>query len=378
MQAPLDRADQDRRTTPEVRIDKIRAAAYRLPADDADADGVPAWDALTLIAVHAEGGGSKGFGYSYADPAAAVLVNETLAAAVTGGDALAPQAAWDTLRQRLRNGGPAGIGACAASAVDCALWDLKAKLLDVSLAGLLGRVRPDVRAYGSGSATSYDEAHLTSQLAGWTGAGMNAVKIRIGGGGIRDLGQVEIARDAVGRDIDLFVDAGGTYTAKQALGYARRFADHGVTWFEEPVSSDDVEGLRLVRQGGPPGMAIAAGAYTWSPLDVRRLLEAGAVDVVQADATRCGGTTGFLHIAALCEAFQTPLSALSAPSLHATLCSAVGRAVHAEYHQDHARLESLLLDGAVQVRNGRLTPDASAPGWGLTLKQADAEPHRVA
>lgn len=363
---------------PDVRIDKVRAAAYRVPTDEPESDGTLAWDATTLIAVHAEGGGHKGFGYGYADPAAAVLINETLSGVVTGGDALSPQAAWEAMRTRMRNSGQAGIGACAVSAVDCALWDLKAKLLGVSLVRLLGQVRPSVRTYGSGGFTSYDEAQLRTQLSTWAGDGMNAVKIKIGGGGIRDLGQVEIARDAIGRDVDLFVDANGAYTAKQALGYARRFADHGVTWFEEPVSSDDLEGLRLVRQGGPPGMSIAAGEYAWCALDVRRMLGAGAVDVLQADATRCGGVTGFLQIAALCEAFQTPLSSHTAPSLHVTLCCATVRAIHAEYFHDHVRLEGLLLDGAARARDGRLSPDPAAPGWGLALKTADAEPHRVA
>lgn len=363
---------------PDIRIDKLRAAAFRVPTDEPESDGTLSWDASTLIAVHAEGGGQRGFGYGYADPAAAVLITETLAGVVAGGDALSPAAAWEAMRGRLRNSGQAGLGACAVSAVDCALWDLKARLLGVSLVRLLGQVRGDIRAYGSGGFTSYDEARLTAQLAGWAGDGMSAVKIKVGGGGIRDLGEVEIAREAIGRDVDLFVDANGAYTAKQALGYARRFADHGVTWFEEPVSSDDLDGLRLVREGGPPGMSIAAGEYAWSTLDVRRMLEARAVDVFQVDATRCGGVTGFLRVAALCEAFQTPLSSHTAPSLHATLCCVAARAVHAEYFHDHVRLEGLLLDGAARAANGRLAPDPAAPGWGLTLRQADAEPHRVA
>lgn len=362
----------------DVRVEKVRAAAYRAPNDEPEGDAPQPWDAATLIVVHAEGGGMRGFGYGYADPAAAVLINETLAAVVTGGDALSPAAAWEALRARLRTSGQTGIGACAVSAVDCALWDLKAKLLGVSLVRLLGQVRPDVRAYGSGAVTSYEESQLRSQLGGWVSAGMNAVKIRVGGGGIRDLGQVEIARDAIGRDVDLFVDANGAYTAKQALGYARRFADYGVAWFEEPVPADDLDGLRLVRRGGPPGMSVAAGKSAWGAGDIRRLLEAGAVDVVQVDATRAGGVTGFLQIAALCDAFQTPLSAHMAPSLHATLCCATPRVLHAEAFHDHARLEALFLDGAVPARDGRLAPDPAALGWGLALKTADAEPHRVA
>lgn len=363
---------------PDAKVDRIRAAAYRVPTDEPEADGTLAWDATTMITVHAEGGGLRGFGYGYADPAAAVLINETLAPALTGCDALAPQAAWDTARVRLRNSGHAGIGACAVSVLDSALWDLKARLLGLPLVRLLGQVRADIRAYGSGGFTTYGEARLRSQLEGWMADGIDAVKIKVGGGGIRDIDQVEIAREVIGRVPDLFVDANGVYSTKQALGYAYRFADFGVTWFEEPVSSDDLEGLRIVRRNGPAGMSIAAGEYAWGLLDVRRMLEAGAVDVMQIDATRCGGVTGFLQAAALCEAFHMPLSTHTAPSLHASLCCATGRAIHAEYFHDHVRLEGMLLDGAATVRNGRLAPDTTALGLGLTLKQADAEPHRIA
>lgn len=371
-------SDEAGAARPQVTVDRIRAAAYRVPTDEPESDGTLSWDSTTLITVHAEGGGRRGFGYGYADPAAAVLINETLAPTLTGTDALAPQVAWEAARARLRNSGQAGIGACAVSAVDCALWDLKARLLDVPMVHLLGQVRRDIRAYGSGGFTSYGEARLRSQLDGWIADGMNAVKIKVGGGGIRDLDQVEIAREAIGRTNDLFVDANGAYTPKQALGYAARFADFGVTWFEEPVSSDDIDGLRMVRRGGPPAMSIAAGEYGWSAYDARRLLESQAVDVLQVDATRCGGVTGFLQIASLCEAFHTPLSSHTAPSLHTPLCCAAGRAIHAEYFHDHVRLEAMLIDGATLVHEGRLSPNTTAPGFGLALKQSDAEPHRIA
>ncbi|MFA7430267.1 MAG: enolase C-terminal domain-like protein [Rhodospirillaceae bacterium] len=363
---------------PDVKIERVRAAAYRIPGDDPDAESTLPWDITTMITVHIDAGGLRGFGYGFADPATAVLINETLAPTLTGSDPLSPQACWGVAWGRLRSSGQTGISACAVSVVDCALWDLKARLLGVSLVRLLGQVRTDIRAYGSGGFTSYGEAKLRAQIDSWMADGMNAVKIKIGGGGVRDLDQVEIARDSIGREADLFLDGQGAYTPKQALGYAARFADFGVTWFEEPVPADDLDGLGLVRRRGPSGMSIAAGESVWSVADVRRILQVGAVDVVQADATRCGGITGFLQIAAICEAFQTPLSSHGAPSLHAHLCCATSRVLHAEYFHDHARLEIALLDGAARVHGGRLVADSSSPGLGLTLKQSDAEPHRVA
>src|SRR5207253_7333423 len=109
----------------------------------------------------------------------------------------------------------------------------------------------------------------------------------------------------------------------QALAMAETFAEQNVRWFEEPVSSQDLEGLRLMRDRAPDGMAIAAGEYGYDAVYFRRMVEAGAVDMLQADATRCLGITGFLQVAALCEAHSLPLSAHTAPTIHAHACCAV-------------------------------------------------------
>jgi L-alanine-DL-glutamate epimerase-like enolase superfamily enzyme len=119
-------------------------------------------------------------------------------------------------------------------------------------------------------------------------------------------------------------------------------------------------------------MEIAAGEYGYDPVYFRRMLEAGAVDVLQADATRCLGITGFLRAAALAEAFMVPLSAHTAPSLHVHPCCAVAPARNLEYFHDHVRLEGLLFDGVVAPKDGILHPDLGRPGLGIELKRADA------
>lgn len=362
---------------PLATVDDVTVGAWRVPTEAPESDGTLTWDATTLVGVHVSGGGLTGFGFTYAEAAAAHLIADRLAPLVLGGDAMAPQAAYHKMRVALRNSGQAGLGACAVSAVDCALWDLKARLLDLPMVHLLGPVRDRVKAYASGGFTSYAEGRLMDQLDGWLNAGFTAMKIKIGGQGILDLDRVQLTRDTIGNGADIFVDANGAYTPKLALGYAARLGDRGVTWFEEPVSSDDLPGLRMVRQGVPGAMQVAAGEYAWSPLDIRRLAEAQAVDVLQADVTRCGGVTGFLEIAALAEAFHLPLSTHTAPSLHATVACAAQPVIHAEYFHDHVRLEGMLLDGAVRAAGGFIAPDATAPGWGLSLKQADAQAFEV-
>jgi L-alanine-DL-glutamate epimerase-like enolase superfamily enzyme len=190
--------------------------------------------------------------------------------------------------------------------------------------------------------------------------------MKVGTDAAADPSRVRAARGAIGADIGLFVDANGAYDRKQALEFAERFfADAQVSWFEEPVSSDDTDGLRLLRDRAPAGMRIAAGEYGYVPTDFRLLLEAGAVDVLQADATRCGGVTGFRNAAEQCIARGLPLSAHTAPALHATLAASVEPAVNVEYFHDHALIESLLFDGVPELIDGCLVPDTSRPGHGL-------------
>jgi L-alanine-DL-glutamate epimerase-like enolase superfamily enzyme len=178
--------------------------------------------------------------------------------------------------------------------------------------------------------------------------------------------------------VQLFVDANGAYSRKQALAFADKYAELGVTWFEEPVSSDDLAGLRLIRDRGPAGMDVAAGEYGYQPLYFRRMLEAGAVDVLQADGTRCGGVTGFLKAADVCESFGLPLSAHCAPALHVhPCCATTAEFRHLEYFHDHARIDGMLFDGAAAPVKGVLYPDLSRPGLGLEFKHKDAERFKV-
>jgi L-alanine-DL-glutamate epimerase-like enolase superfamily enzyme len=261
----------------------------------------------------------------------------------------------------------------AISAIDCALWDLKARLLELPLVILLGQVRSGAPVYGSGGFTSYSDQQLATQLAGWVDEGIPRVKMKIGRDAKRDVQRVAVARDAIGPSAELFVDANGAYSRKQAIVQSEVCAKHNVTWFEEPVSSDDLEGLRLIRDRAPAGMDIAAGEYGYDIFYFRRMLAAGAVDVQQADVTRCGGVTGLLQVAALCEAFNLPLSGHTAPALHTHVACAIPHLRNLEYFHDHVRIERMFFDGFPQLVHGELRPDLSRPGTGLVLKCADAE-----
>jgi L-alanine-DL-glutamate epimerase-like enolase superfamily enzyme len=353
-------------------VERVTTRAFRIPTDAPEADGTFAWTATTMVVVDVEAGGQSGIGYTYAGSDAAGVVANVLAEIVRGKDAFAVPAIWSTQVAAARNLGWRGVCANAISAVDCALWDLKAKLLGVPLARLLGGERASVPIYGSGGFTSYDDARLGEQLGDWVARdGCRAVKMKVGSEPGRDLERVRVARAAIG-DAALYIDANGALDRKQALRFAEVCAELGVTWFEEPVTSDDLAGLRLLRDRCPAGMDIAAGEYGYEPFYFRRMLSAGAVDVLQADATRCCGITGFLRAAALADAYALPLSAHTAPALHLHVACAAPRVRNVEWFHDHVRIERMLFDGAPVARNGAIAPDPSRPGLGLAFKEADA------
>lgn len=357
-------------------IDRVQVSAYKVPTDAPEADGTYEWSATTLVVVEVSGCGQRGLGYSYASTAAATLIAEELAGHVLGAEILSPRAIWDSMIRAVRNNGSRGIARMAISAVDCAAWDLKARLLGISMLDLLGAVRTEIPVYGSGGFTSYSDDQLRRQLGGWVGEGIRAVKMKVGAQPECDVHRVRAARQVIG-EAELFVDANGAYDRKQAIRKSAEFDEYGVRWFEEPVSSDDLDGMRLVRDVAPSQMEIAAGEYGYDQAYFRRMIEAGAVDVVQADATRCGGVTGFLKAAEEVDSFGLPLSAHTAPSLHGTLCCAAPRARNVEYFHDHVRIEAMLFDGALRAKNGTLQPDRSATGFGLCLKAQDARKYRV-
>jgi L-alanine-DL-glutamate epimerase-like enolase superfamily enzyme len=358
-------------------IERIDVAAYKIPTDFPEADGTYAWDSTTLVLVEAAAGGKHGLGYTYADTATACLIRDTLAAVVTGRNALDIPGCWEAMVRAIRNLGRPGIASMAISAIDVALWDLKGKLLDLSLISLLGAVRDAVPIYGSGGFTSYPIDRLQAQFGGWVSQGITRVKMKIGTQPADDLDRVRAARAAIGPAAQLYVDANGAYTRKQALAQAEAFRECGVVWFEEPVSSDDLEGLHLIRDRGPAGMAIAAGEYGYDLWYFRRMLEAEAVDVLQADGSRCAGITGFLRTAALSEARGLALSAHCAPSLHVQACCAIPLLSPIEYFHDHVRIEHMLFEGALTPVDGNLYPDRSRPGLGLAFKRADAARYAI-
>jgi L-alanine-DL-glutamate epimerase-like enolase superfamily enzyme len=363
-----------------VRIDTVVASAYTIPTDVPEADGTFAWNDTTLVLVQVSGSGQTGTGWTYGSAVAVRLIDDVLAPALIGQQLASVPQAWDLLVRRLRNIGRPGIAAMALSAVDCALWDLTARAAGLPLHEMLGARRGSVPLYGSGGFTSYTDDQLQAQLAGWADFGFTAVKIKVGedwgSNQTRDLDRTLQARTVIGPDRALFVDANGGYRRQQVEQLAPEFADLGVVWWEEPVSSDDYDGLRAARTVFPGD--VAAGEYGYDLAYFRHLCDAEAVDCVQVDVTRCGGITELLRIAHLVGGYGLEISGHCAPHLHAAVLAAVANLRHLEWFHDHARVEQLLLDGGPHLVRGELVLHPDAAGHGMTWRAADAERYRVA
>jgi L-alanine-DL-glutamate epimerase-like enolase superfamily enzyme len=356
-----------------ARLDGIEVSAYQIPtATDEEADGTLVWDSTSVVVVELSCGRHTGLGYTYCHPAAGQVIKSKLSGLLEDADPLMPQKAWAEMQVQVRQMGHAGIVAMAVSAVDVALWDLKARLLGISLADALPRYRETVPIYGSGGFCNYSDDQLRQQVTEWSETGFRSMKIKVGRDKLRDPARVDVVRHVAGPDVELMVDGNGAYTVEDALQWAASFRERGVSYFEEPLSSQDLEGLAEVRRRAPAGMAIAAGEYGWNLPYFQRMLDAGAVGILQADVTRCGGITNLLRVDGLCKARNLPFSAHCAPAISAHACCAMETALHIEYFFDHYRIESMLFDGTLSPERGVLRPDRSRPGLGLELKRADA------
>jgi L-alanine-DL-glutamate epimerase-like enolase superfamily enzyme len=360
-------------------VEAVTARAYTIATDSPEADGTLSWDSTTIVVVEVRCDGVTGLGYTYGPAACAQIVEGLLADCVVGQDPMAVGGAWAAMAVAARNAPHIGTVRYAMSAIDTALWDLKARLLGISLTRLLGQVRDVVEVYGSGGFTTYDDRRTVAQLRSWTASGITKVKIKIGEdcgqAEDRDLHRIALVRETVGADVEVFVDANGAYQRKQAIRVAHAAAEHGLRWFEEPVSSDDLAGLHEVRSR--VDCDVTAGEYGTDAFYFERMCAAGAVDCLQIDATRCGGYSEWLRSAAVAHAHGLEVSAHCAPNLHAHVAAATPNARHLEWFHDHVRIESMLFTGALEATEGHVRPDPAAPGHGLRLQTEVAEQFRV-
>lgn len=358
-------------------VTKLEVKAFTIPTASPESDGTIKWDSTSMILVKVFAAGKIGIGYTYADVSICKLISAVLAKEILNANCLDIPRLHHSMYHAVRNLGQSGLVMMALSAVDNALWDLKAKILDLPLCNLFGKAKDKMLLYGSGGFTSYTEKQTNLQFREWAKEGIIHFKMKVGREPDHDEERVRAARTGIGAEAALFVDANGAYSVKQAQHFGEIFSQYDVSWYEEPVRSDNHEGLHFLKEHLPAKINLAAGEYGYGLAYYEKMLSAQTVDVMQADATRCGGLTNFLKIGALCESFQIPFSAHCAPLQHLHAALSLPGFYIAEYFFDHERIEKMFFDNYPVVKDGFMCPDDSRPGLGVDFKYADAKKYLV-
>lgn len=309
--------------------------------------------------------GAEGVGYTYTvgvGGAAIRILIDALSEVLTGEDAGRIEALWQKMWWRLHYGGRGGLVSFAVSAVDIALWDLKAKRAGLPLWRLLGGFDPAVPCYAGGIDLEFSLDALLRQTDDNLSKGFRAIKMKVGRKRLsEDVERVRAMRSHLGPDFPLMADANMRWSVDEAIRAARALADTGLVWLEEPTIPDDVAGhARIVREGGLP---IATGENFHTLHEFSAMISAGGVTYPEPDVTNCGGVTVFLKVAHLAEAHNLPVTSHGAHDLTVHLMAAVPNRTFMEVHG--FGLERYLAEPTTIREGVAIAPDR--PGHGIAF-----------
>lgn len=318
-------------------IETLACALYRIPLPTVLTDSTHGqmrdFELVTVRLRDADG--AEGTGYTFTvganGAAARAAIERDLTPVLRGRDAERIEAAWQAMWWASHYGGRGGAASLAVSAVDIALWDLKARRLGTPLWRLLGGHDPAVPAYAGGIDLDLPLDDLLRQTDANLATGFRAIKMKVGRPKLaEDVERVRAMRAHLGDGFPLMVDANMRWTADAAIRAARAFMPFDLTWLEEPVIPDDVRGhVRVVREGGLP---VAAGENLHTLHEFTQLVAAGGVTFPEPDVTNCGGVTVFMKVAKLAEAFNLPVTSHGAHDITVHLLAAVPNASYLEAH----------------------------------------------
>lgn len=341
---------------------------------DATHGAIPHFELVTVRIQDSDG--MAGLGYTYAvnsgAQAFAVLIDRYLTPVITGTDVDCTESTWERMWWALHYAGRGGHATSAISAVDIALWDLRARRAGQPLWRYLGGYDPRVPVYAGGIDLGFPVAQLLEQADRFRKDGFRAIKMKVGRPDWReDVDRVRRMRQHVGDGFPLMVDANMRWSADQAVKMARALAEFDLVWLEEPTIPDDVPGhVRVLRDGGLP---VATGENLHTLYEFQHMITAGAVSYPEPDICNVGGVTVFRKVAALAEAHNLPVTSHGAHDLTVHLMAAAPNRTYMEAHG--FGLERFLADPLQIVDGVAVAPDR--PGHGLTVDFDALRPHRV-
>ncbi len=323
--------------------------------------------------------GLVGLGLGGGTTAAREVIERTLKPILLGQNALHIEKLWDEMFWAIRGVGRKGLAFSALSAVDIALWDLKAKYYETPLYQLLGPYTESVPVYGSGGWTHFSLDELVAEQCGYVERGMRAVKMKVGkdfGHSEReDVARLAAVREAVGPDVQIFIDANNGYYAKQAIRLARVFEEYDVGWFEEPVLADDIDGLAAVAKA--IDIPVATGEHEYTKYGFRDLIVRGGADIVQPDVGRVGGISEWMKVAHLAHAFNLPVAPHAYQLVHLHLACATPNLKIVECLGTVEAADRIFYTSFDEPRNGVWSPDPHKHGLGLELDPSAVKHYAV-
>jgi L-alanine-DL-glutamate epimerase-like enolase superfamily enzyme len=351
-----------------VLIQEVRADHYCVPLPVALSDSthgtIRSFELVTVRVRDEEGAEGTGYTYTVSAGGAAVhaLVARDLATVLVGRDAERIEGLWQTMWWALHYGGRGGAQSLAMSAVDIALWDLRARRQRAPLWQVLGGFDPRVPCYAGGIDLDFPLDALLRQTDENLARGFHAIKMKVGRPSLADdVARVRAMRAHLGQEFPLMVDANMRWSVDEAIRAARALADSAPVWLEEPTIPDDVPGhVRIVREGGLP---IAAGENLHTVYEFRQLIAAGGVTFPEPDVTNCGGVTAFMKVCHLAEAFNLPVTSHGAHDITVHLLAAIP---NRSYLEAHGFGLDRFIAAPLQIEAGMaVAPDR--PGHGVEL-----------
>jgi L-alanine-DL-glutamate epimerase-like enolase superfamily enzyme len=305
------------------------------------------------------------------------IVNDIASHALVGMDPLRHEQIWERLYWLLTPRGQSGYASHAIAAIDLALWDLKGQILGQPCWRLLGGARSQVPVYATFGFAFFEREELADAARSWVGRGFKRLKMTVGHHALQrrdeprlladviaeDVKRLEAVRDAVGPDVQIYIDANCSLDYFHALSLAQRIEQLGVTFFEEPVSQNDIP--NLVKLRAKTSIPLAAGQNEGLASRFRDMLVAQAVDVVQPNACISGGFTQCLRIAGMAAAFNTQFANGGAwPHHNMHLHAGLANGTLVEYHSVAVECCKLVFDDLPEPSNGVLTLPET-PGLGF-------------
>jgi L-alanine-DL-glutamate epimerase-like enolase superfamily enzyme len=351
-----------------MKIETVKVSVLRvLPDKPYEAAGKTVdayWHVLAEITTT---DGVRGFGYTVAPGTSMVPVmaqaTRELSQALIGMHVLETEAAWERMTRKGGWIGPGGLLHQAVSPLDVAMWDAAGKTLGQPLYRLLGGYRDRLPVYGSdGFWYSLTPEQLAANAVRYVKEGYTAIKLRLGHekSPVREVRRVAAVREAVGPDVRILVDATETWDTATALETGHALQEAGIHWLEDPIATENTEGLaRLCSQ---LRLRIATGEHFYNVSDFLRLFEARATGIALIDLGRIGGITPWRRVAALAHAFGIPVCGHVLPEVHVHLASAIPNG----YLVENVPRSAGILKAMPALENGCLVAP-KLPGLGLEL-----------